>query len=882
MSETGSARNGIAPRPHWPGVDAPALRRMIGLAAAAGVLASSAYVAVPAFAAGETDPSPVSAAPAETVAAPAEPTAIVPATAPPAGPATSSGLSEAALEDAVQRDLKLTPQQFEALGERGAQAASAAVQLRELPGYTGIRVEGSSIVVTGTGSTLQAAVTALAGSIHGLSLEAPPAVPSAAAPAVAPPSPVVPAPPAAPATPGQAGQSATALEGTRSELAVSTEQLFQEYVRQVGTAGLQAVVTAGGKFVIRTGSIASAQSTGDAGTRTSTKEPGAPDTAAPGKISPAQFVSRFANVELDGAAPLKPEADVPGGVGYQTDQRAICSTGYSLFDPSGLPAVLTAGHCTDDGAAETADLLFQGQPNGRLGSFVFSQFGGPGNTTVVNPNSPRPGNVGTDIAVLGHIRQGLDPLPAASTYGDPSEPGPDVKIIGSSAPVIGMPVCRSGWRTGWSCGHISAVGIFLVGGHNYPADPSDIRAFNGFLSYDVQSNGGDSGGPWVSGNYAIGTHSAGEWGGTQNFAVAATLEDSLQVLPGYQLELFLNKPGLVAAEDKTFKAGTSITGRVQAAPAPVVAPGSQVRITYPGRQPFDVPVQPDGTWSFTAPEAPGPFSFTAETVNGFSRSGAVALDIIISPSFLPAPAITTPAGDPLQALEAIEGTGTPGATLTLSGGVAGSALVGADGRWSISLPAPAPYGKVNVTAVQSYPGLADSPATSAVFAVMPPPPAITSLSEGQHLEQGALPSTIAGTGLDGADVTVSLDGKPLTGTAVGTAAGSRSAGNALSPLVLVAGGGWSAPFHSGLAVGSHTVSVTQAVDGVASAAAGVTFSVDAPPVQLASTGGSPAYPTGLANTGSSALIPAAIGAAAAIAVGALLTVVVRRRKRSVR
>ena len=34
------------------------------------------------------------------------------------------------------------------------------------------------------------------------------------------------------------------------------------------------------------------------------------------------------------------------------------------------------------------------------------------------------------------------------------------------------------------------------------------------------------GGPWISGNFAVGTHSAGETSG-ENFAVATTLEDAL-------------------------------------------------------------------------------------------------------------------------------------------------------------------------------------------------------------------------------------------------------------------------------------------------------------------------------------------------------------------
>ncbi|WP_457946223.1 S1 family peptidase [Pseudarthrobacter sp. alpha12b] len=858
-------------------MNADKLRRILSLGAAAGMLASSAYAAVPAFGAGETYPSPAPAAGAATAAAaaPVPAASTSPSPAPSSSPDASSGLSEAALADAVQRDLRLTPDQFKAAGELGTQAAAAAVQLRQVPGYVGIRIEGSSIVVAGSGSGLQAAVAALAGSIHGLALEAPPAGPSAAAQAGVAPS------PSAPAVTGQADAPPAPAEGQRSRLAVNTEQLFQEYVREVGTAGLQAVVTAGGKFVIRTGGLASAQSTQGGAAGTASNPAPAADTAAPGKISPSQFVSRYANVELDGGAPLKPEADVPGGVGYQTDRQAICSTGFSAFDPSGLPAVLTAGHCADDGTAKTADLLFQGVPNGRLGTIQFSQFGGPGNSTVLNPNSPTPGNVGTDIAVLGNIRQDLDPLPAASTYGDQSEPGPDVKIIGTAAPVAGMPVCRSGWRTGWSCGHISAVGIFLVGGPTYPANLNDIRAFNGFLSYDVQSSGGDSGGPWISGNYAVGTHSAGDdpqpnQPPPPNFAVAATLEDSLKVLPGYQLEVFLNKPEPAAPAGSTVKAGTKIAGRVPAAPASAVAAGSQVRITYPGRQPFDVPVDAAGNWTFTAPEAPGPFTFTAQTVNGFSRSGTISLAIVISPSFLPAPVITTRASEPLPGLKTVEGTGTPGATVTLSGDVAGSAPVGTDGRWSVALPAAAPYGKVDVTAVQSYPGLPDSPAATATFAVVPPPPAVTSLSDGQHLKQDALPATIAGTGLNSADVSMSIDGKPVSGTPAGGATGSRSVSRGAAPLVLVSGGTWTAPFPAGLAVGAHSVSVTQAVEGVTSAPAQLTFTIDAPPPVLPAgniTDG------GLAATGAGGLVSAAIAAAAALAVGTLLMVLVRLRKR---
>ncbi|MBT2247995.1 peptidase [Arthrobacter sp. BHU FT2] len=553
------------------------------------------------------------------------------AQAAPAAPVQStSGPSDAALADAALRDLGLTREQFAAAGERGASAAAAANRLRGVPGYAGIRLDGGHIVVTGSGAELLAGVAALASSIPDIAVEAPQAVP-------------------------ESGHAAP-KSGTVPQLAISTEQLFQAYVRDVGPHGLQAVMAADGKFIIRTGAVNAPESTTDqsSGPGPEAAGDGSPaDTmttaARPGKVSPAEFVARYANVELDGAAPLASEADVPGGVGYIADTGWICSTGFSAFDPAGLPAVLSAGHCASDGQATTATLEFQFVQAGRLGSFGFSQFGGPGNSRIIedplDPNNP--GNVGTDISVIEDLRDDLDPLPAASTWGDPSQPGPDVKIIGTADPVQGMPVCRSGRTSAWSCGTVDAVGIFVVPGPDYAADETDLRAFRGFLSYGVQSSGGDSGGPYVSGNYAVGTHAAGDAPpATVNFAVGATLSESLAVLPGYQLELFLNKPAITSpAPGATYEPGQTLTGTVAAAPASAVAAGSSVRITMQGKDPEDVPLDAAGSFSFTAPDGPGPLRFTAETINGSSRSGAVQYDFAQEPAEPPAPQPPAP-GEP--------------------------------------------------------------------------------------------------------------------------------------------------------------------------------------------------------------------------------------------
>ncbi|UZX05577.1 peptidase [Arthrobacter sp. CDRTa11] len=656
------------------------LRRTLAWGGVAGFSVAAAFGAVPAVA----TTLPPDTVPAASASAGTEsPTA------------SGTGISESGLAEAALRDLGLTPEQFNAAGELGKQAAEAASALRDVPGYVAIRLQAGQILVTGQGPELEAKVAGLSGSIPGLVLEKPGA--------------------GEPATANQAAanqtaasrESETAAPVRGSELAASTQQLFQAYVREVGPEDLQAVAYSRGRFVIRTGGVTASESAGQESP--ATKRPAASDGT---KMSAEAFVAKYANVELDAGAKLAPEdADVLGGQGYFADNGQICSTGFSAFDPAGLPAVLTAGHCSDDGSVGKATLEYQANPIGLLGTFGFNQFGGPGNSAITgtngNPADPEnPGNVGTDIAVIESIRPGLDPAPAASTWGDSSEPGPDVKIIGKAAPVEGQPVCRSGRSSAWSCGTIDEVGIYVVPGPEFAADPTDLRAFNGFLSFEVQSSGGDSGGPWVSGNYAVGTHSAGdvpdEFGNVQNFAVAATLDDALAVLPGYQLELFLNKPLVVSpAPGGTVQPGQTVTGQVPAAPASAVAAGSFVRIALPGQAPFDVPLDGAGHWTFTAPETAGPLRFTAETTNGFSASGASSFEFAAptpAPPLVPAPpppaAASAPAAPPPAAVPAPPpGPAQPSASAsptlndlvlpaggrTAVGGYANLAATGADG-----------------------------------------------------------------------------------------------------------------------------------------------------------------------------------------------------------
>jgi streptogrisin C len=686
-------------------VSGRALRRALALAAA--VALGAPLASVPAYAAlertttAEADGAPASPAVPPPAADPAAGGSGAPGTgassATPATPATpaaavAAGTSAEGLAEAVRRDLGMTLEEFNAAGEQGKRAAAALDTLREVPGFEAVRLDGGKVAVTGTGSALAQAVDALNAADSEAREEfvlAPPsgaAAPESAAATVAS---VTAAETAASETPAsdasktadpQPSAGNAAAGQTEKDLrAASAEQLYQAYLREVGPAGLQAVAEADGKFIIRTGGVNEAQSepqpateaegnqadgAGPTGTQanrteangadpTANRAPASADPASGGRLSPSEFVGQYANVVLETGEPLAPEEDFFGGQGYRIDGGVVCSAGFSAFSPDGKPLVLTAGHCADDGAARLAEVtLPAGDPaggfaaenavTGELGTFGFSQFGGPGNSRVVDPENP--GTPGNDIAVIESIRPDLDPLPATTTWEDATSLGTgSVKIVGMASPFVGQAVCRSGRTAGWSCGTVDEVGIYIVGGGS--GDPADLRSFSGFLSTSVQSSGGDSGGPWISGTYAVGTHSAGNSSdSTENFAVAATLEDSMSVLQGVQLGLFLNRPVLAGSlPGGPIVPGQRITGRLASAPATDVPAGTQVRVTFPGSEPFDVDVDATGNWAFSAPGSAT--EFTAQAMNGFSRSELSTF------STVPEPTAPAPGGS---------GGGTPG------------------------------------------------------------------------------------------------------------------------------------------------------------------------------------------------------------------------------
>lgn len=663
-----------------------ALRRALALSAA--VALGVPLASAPAYAAVES----TTAADGGAVASPAVPSPAADPAAPAAGTAAAgtstagtpaAGASAAGLAEAVARDLGMTLEEFNAAGEQGKRAAVTLDTLRKVAGFEGVRLQGGRIVVSGKGPALAKAVDALNAADTAGREEF-----------------VL-------AAPEPAGGNAAAGQPAKDLRAASVRQLYQAYLSEVGPAGLQAVAEADGKFIVRTGGVNEPQA--DSADPTASQAPASAGRVIGGRLSPSEFVEQYANVVLESGEPLAPEEDFFGGQGYRIDGGVVCSAGFSAFSPDGKPLVLTAGHCADDGAARLAEVtLPAGDPaggfaadtavTGKLGTFGFSQFGGPGNSRVADPENP--GVPGNDIAVIGSIRPDLDPLPATTTWQDPASLGTgSVKIVGMGSPFVGQAVCRSGRTAGWSCGTVDEVGIYIVGGGS--GDPADLRSFSGFLSTSVQSSGGDSGGPWISGNYAVGTHSAGNSSDSaENFAVAATLQDSMSVLPGVQLRVFLNKPVLAGPlPTGPIAPGQRITGRLATAPATDVPAGTRVWITFPGSEPFDVDVDAAGNWAFRAPAAASSATgFTAQTINGFSRSGLS--------TFSTAPA-QTPGGPDA-------GTSDPAGTPDPAGSPAASPPAAAQGAEPVVLePAPEPS-VVAVLPAAAGPGAAGGPDSAAV------------------------------------------------------------------------------------------------------------------------------------------------------------------------
>ncbi|WP_406234363.1 S1 family peptidase [Nocardia sp. NBC_01009] len=197
--------------------------------------------------------------------------------------------------------------------------------------------------------------------------------------------------------------------------------------------------------------------------------------------------SEPANLPRAGEIAGEARGALSGGDGFASiggDTSLRCSFGFNGTDRSGNTVNITAGHCNPDipsagnGNAAGVFELHGDRAGAQLGTFQKSVLGAQ-DYSIVRINDQAKGRFENN----GVRVPGRAPIP----------------IDGVATPVVGAPVCKSGSRTGFSCGVVNAVDQTVLVGD---------RELTQSFSANICALPGDSGGPIVTGRMALGISSA--------------------------------------------------------------------------------------------------------------------------------------------------------------------------------------------------------------------------------------------------------------------------------------------------------------------------------------------------------------------------------------
>ncbi|MGW7397332.1 S1 family peptidase [Streptomyces cyaneofuscatus] len=182
---------------------------------------------------------------------------------------------------------------------------------------------------------------------------------------------------------------------------------------------------------------------------------------------------------VQGQEKLETQAVVPPG-SRMTFNGYLCSVGYGAKDRNGKQVLVTAGHCIEDLPA----LAYNGT---RFAKGTHTRFA-LGTRSV---------DMGIATVDAGHSI-GLD----ITTYGKAST----VAVRGSQRAPQGSALCKAGQTTGWTCGKVGSYNVSVTY-TDQNGGPDTV--VTGLASSSVCTQGGDSGGAYVSGNQAQGMTSGG-------------------------------------------------------------------------------------------------------------------------------------------------------------------------------------------------------------------------------------------------------------------------------------------------------------------------------------------------------------------------------------
>lgn len=651
-----------------------ALLKRGSIAAATALVIGSSFMAAPAIATAIATPEPTSS---ESAAVPSPESSTAPDVA---------TLPEG-LEEAVERDLGISIEEFYENGELNEVVETLSKELKQAKLVADFAIADKKINVTVAASSLKAVTEKLDELTKDTGVEvdivaeeeaetkvdtssAPVADASGEAKASIAPEATAPstAETKASSTPKSKDLKVAESPKIKAEVAPEIEAkanpknvdaLLAAYVAAVepeAVSQLQAIMkSSDGTFVIRTGGVAETEK------KKTSDSPKASSLRFSDKLTAEEFAEQYTKVTLEvaeGPAKSAASTDVLGGMGYGAPNAtgySVCSIGFTGFNAGGDNAAISAGHCAHDGDITDVQILEHSapdefsRPGEALGTFGFSQFGGPKNSSVTGLDDAQSvddlGNIGTDVSVIDQINPALSLKALVTDWSTPDVRDSSTKVTGVAAAVAGTDICKSGRTTGWTCGTVDEVGIFLVGGHNGAGDDRAVRGFG--MSNPIvdekytKAFEGDSGGSVIAGGTAVGVTSAigevvvrDEDGNivkgeddkpvTVGRAYFTDIVDALNHTDGYSIAMFLNAPVVKApAQGTGVAAGSTITGTVAGAPT-----GSTVKVMSGGKKVADAKVPPERsasryrqtTASSTSPCRPSRDSMSRRSPQGRSTS----------------------------------------------------------------------------------------------------------------------------------------------------------------------------------------------------------------------------------------------------------------------
>ncbi|MEV6285165.1 S1 family peptidase [Kribbella sp. NPDC051770] len=176
---------------------------------------------------------------------------------------------------------------------------------------------------------------------------------------------------------------------------------------------------------------------------------------------------------------LSMTADVIGGQIMDLVPGTNCSLGFSGTRNGSDNVMLSAGHCVE------GNPMVQNRSGVRLGVGVASRF--------------RTGSPSVDMGLMD-----IDSNNVGRGYID-NRNGQTTRVTGSSKAPVGSTICKAGNTTGWTCGTIQQYNLTV----NYGGAGGSVTRTSGLARSTVCTEGGDSGGAYISGTVAQGMTSGG-------------------------------------------------------------------------------------------------------------------------------------------------------------------------------------------------------------------------------------------------------------------------------------------------------------------------------------------------------------------------------------